>query len=390
MYRLVLIGCLAPALLAAGKPAAGDPVAQEARSVMARMPLRFEANKGQFDPSIRYAARTSEYTVALTAHGASMVFSGSPRISLSLDGSAASAAIQPENQLAVRTDYMIGPREKWHTGVANYTRVRYRAVYPGIDMVFYGSENRLEYDFVLQPGADPNAIRMNFSGAGKLTVTAEGDLALETPGGRMLQHRPLIYQGDKRRAVNGRYTLLADGRVGVQVDGYDRDQPLVIDPIITYTTLLGGGGTETMAGFKIQKGLVYVVGSTATGDWAELSTDNPYNAQVDSFIMIIDTTTPGGYSVKYFSYLGGTGNDTPMAMDVDDPGFIYVTGQTTSTDYPMQGNELGGIVSGNTTQRFRRRPVQRLFAARHFQPQLQNLLAISGGHENCGASASVV
>jgi hypothetical protein len=351
-YRFmpILVGCAASALLAAGDPAGPD--AAVARAALAQMPLRFEANRGQFDPTVLYAARTSAYYVRLTAHGASFLFAGSPRIDLSLPGSAASPAIQPQGPLAVRTDYMIGARQNWHTGVANYSRVRYGSVYPGVDLVFYGQESRLEYDFVLRPGADPHAIRLQFSGAGKLALTADGDLALETPGGRMVQHKPAIYQqdssGSNRRAVSGRYTLLPDGQVGIEVDRYDRSQSLTIDPTITYATLMGGGATETMAGIKIRNGLIYVVGSTGSGDWTQKSTDNPYNSLVDSFIEIIDISTPGNYTLKYFSYLGGSSDDYPLGMDVDIPGFVYLAGYTTSTDYPVQGNVLTGMVQGNT------------------------------------------
>jgi hypothetical protein len=347
-YRFILAGCAASALLAAGDPAGPD--APAGRAALAQLPLHFEANQGQFDPTVRYAARTSAYSVALTAYGASLLFPGSPRISLSLPGSAASPAIDPQEPLAVRTDYMIGARKNWHVGVANYSRVRYRSVYPGVDLVFYGKESRLEYDFVLRPGADPHAIRMQFSGAGKLAVTADGDLALDTPGGRMLQHKPAIYQQDSRgrHAVSGRYTLLADDLVGIQVDGYDRSQSLVIDPVITYSTLVGGQATETMAGMKIRQGQLYIVGSTGAGDWAQKSTDNPYNSEIDGFIEIINIGTPGNYTLTYFSYLGGSGNDYPLGMDVDIPGFVYLAGYTTSTDYPYQGNVLTGMVQGNT------------------------------------------
>ncbi len=364
-YRLFLMGCAASALLSAGDPRP-DPIGQDdaiAHEALAQLPLRFEANQGQFDPAVRYAARTSSYSVALTANGASFAFPGSPRISLSLPGSSAAPVIDPQEPMAARTGYMIGRRENWHTGIANYSRIRYRSVYPGVDLVFYGNENKLEYDFVLNPGADPNAIRLQFSGGAKLSVTPDGDLALDTPGGRILQHRPSIYQqiqqqsrqqiptsrAPDRRAVSGRYRLLADGLVGVQVDAYDRSQSLVIDPTITYATLMGGGATETMAGMKIRNGLIYIVGSTASGDWAQKSTDNAYNSEVDCFIEIINISTPGNYTLTYFSYLGGSGNDYPLAMDVDAPGFIYLAGYTTSTDYPMQGNVLTGMVQGNTS-----------------------------------------
>jgi hypothetical protein len=353
-YLLAVMGCALSTLAAAGDPVGPDAPTQRAQAVTARLPLRFERNQGQFDPAVRYAARASAFALALTAQGASLSFPDSPRVSLSLAGSAVSPAIEPEDPQAARTDYLVGDRRNWHTGVASFGRVRYRSVYPGVDLIFYGNASRLEYDFVLQPGADPAAIRLRFDGAGKPSLTAAGDLALETPGGRMLQHKPVLYQQDshtsQRRAVYGRYTLLAGGLVGIQVDRYNTSQPLVIDPVITYTTLMGGGGAETMAGMKIRAGLMYIVGSTGSGDWAQPSLDIPYDSQRDCFIEIIDISTPPAYKLKYFTYLGGSNNDTPLAMDVDTPGFVYLTGYTSSTDFPMQGNALVNISSGNATQ----------------------------------------
>jgi hypothetical protein len=349
-YRFILMGCAASALLTAAEPVGHD--AAVARAALAQIPLRFEANQGQFDPSVRYAARGTAYSVALTANGAAFQFPGAPRISLTLPGSAAAPVIDPQGRMEARVDYLVGRRENWHTGIANYSQVRYRSVYPGVDLVFYGKESQLEYDFMLSPGADPSAIRLQFNGAGKLGITPEGDLAIDTPGGVVTQHKPMVYQQDsrgQRHAVSGRYTLLADGLAGIQLDGYDRSRELVIDPIITYTTLLGGGATETMATIKFKGNLLYIAGSTASGDWAQKTTDNNYNSQVDCFVEIIDVTHAPNNTLKYFSYLGGTGNDFPLGMDVDVPGFIYLAGYTTSTDFPMQGNVLTGMVQGNTS-----------------------------------------
>ena len=134
--------------------------------------------------------------------------------------------------------------------------MEYRQAYPGVDVIYYGSHNQLEYDFVVAPGADPGAIRMRFSGAGRLRVTREGDLVIESPSGRLTQKRPLIYQemtyqertyqesGMGRREIRGRYVLLAGDTVGLKLDGYDRRRKLVIDPVLAYSTYLGGTGQD--------------------------------------------------------------------------------------------------------------------------------------------------
>ncbi len=350
IHRFIVMGLAASALFGAGDPAANQNPSSDAaiaRAAVAQLPLRFEANQGQFDPAVRYAARNSSYSVALTAQGALLKFPGSPKISLTLPGSAASPEMVPQEKMAALTDYMVGPRKNWHVGVANYSRIRYQSIYPGVDMVFYGKGSELEYDFILQPGADPNAIRLQMSGAGSLAITASGDLALETPGGQIVQHKPVIYQEDAKGArheVSGGYVLLSEGLVGIQLSDYDHSQALVIDPTITYSTLMGGGATETMAGMKIRQGLLYIVGSTGAGDWSQISTDTPFNSSVDCFIEIINLS---GYTLKYFSYLGGSSSDYPLGMDVDTPGFVYLAGYTNSTDYPFQGNVVTGMVQGN-------------------------------------------
>ena len=236
--------CAASVLVAAGLPVRQDPALAPAAAALAKSPLRFEANQGQFAPSVRYAARTSGFALALTARGASLRFADSPALDIALLDSNPWPLIQPLDRLSAQTDYFIGAKQNWHPGVTNYSRVKYQAVYPGIDVVYYGKGRQLEYDFVLQPGADPNAIRMQFSDAGKVMVTPAGDLGVVTANGLVLQKKPVIYQ--QNRPVAGRYKLLAANVVGIQVDGYDRGQPLVIDPVIVYSTLIGGTGTDVV------------------------------------------------------------------------------------------------------------------------------------------------
>jgi hypothetical protein len=219
--------------------------------------------------------------------------------------------------------------------------VRYRTVYPGIDVVYYGNPTRLEYDFVLAPGADPRAIRLQFRGAGHLTITPEGDLAVESAGTRMVQERPVIYQQDGRTAarcqVQGRYVLMARNVVGIRLDRYDRSKPLVIDPTLVYSTYMGGSGADQIVAARVDAlGNLCVVGSTATSDL--LSTTDTYQATnaglTNIFIAIIDTTPGNGYPILYFSYAGGKGTDLPTAMTLDPSENIYITGTTNSSNFP--------------------------------------------------------
>jgi hypothetical protein len=336
-YRLGLMVCAASVLVAAGRPVRQDPALAPAAAALARSPLRFETNQGQFAPSVRYAARTNGFALALTARGASLRFADSRPLDIALLDSNPWPLIQPLDRLSAQTDYFVGAKRNWHPGVTNYSRVKYQAVYPGIDVVYYGKGSQLEYDFVLQAGADPNAIRMRFSGAGKVMVTPAGDLGVVTANGLVLQKKPVIYQ--QGRSVSGRYRLLAANVVGIQVDGYDRSQPLVIDPAIVYSTLIGGTGTDAVTAMKIgANGLLYITGWTQTGEL--LATDMPYDNLTDAYVQVVDPSPSGGYGVLYASYLGGTNLDQALALDVDAAGFIYLTGTTTSTDFPVVGNAV--------------------------------------------------
>ena len=264
------------------------------------------------------------------------------------------APIEALDRLPAHTDYFLGSREHWHTGIPNYSRVRYRAVYPGVDVVYYGNPSRLEYDFVLQPGADPRAIRLQFRGAGHLRITAEGDLAFESAGARMVQEKPAIYQEDgrtaARRQVEGRYVLLARNVVGIRLERYDRTQPLVIDPTLVYSTYMGGSGADQIVAAQLDSlGHLYVAGSTATNDL--VSTTNTYQAanggSIDIFVAIIDTTPGKGFPILYFSYAGGTGTDIPLAMALDSSYNIYLTGTTNSTNFPTAGSAIATAGAGS-------------------------------------------
>ena len=333
------------ASLLAGTPAR-DAAAPKVQAAMARLPLRFEANQGQWNPAVRYAAHAQQYAVLLTAAGPALSFGGYARVDLALDGSNRAPEIDALDQTAGLTNYFVGSRERWRAGVPNYSRVRYRDVYPGIDVVYYGNDSRLEYDFLLEPGADPGAIRLRFQGADRVGITPQGDLLVECAGGQLVQKRPFIYQRDPRagtrRQIEGRYVRLADGAVGLRVDGYDRTRPLVIDPFLVYSSYFGGAAADQINAVKIDsKGLLYVVGRTVTSDLvATAGTYSGINQAVgtdDIFIMVLDTTASGNFAVQYLSYLGGTSEDAPAAMDIDAAGNLYIVGTTASIDFPMVG-----------------------------------------------------
>jgi len=354
-FRFGVVLCAALTLAAAPREAA----ITQAKATLAQTPLRFEANRGQWDPAVLYAARSGGYDLALTAHGPALAVAGSHRVDISMPNSNPAPNIEAIGKLPTRTDYFLGAREQWHTNIANYSRVRYGAVYPGVDVVYYGRQNQLEFDFVLQPGADPRAIRLQFQGAKRLSITPEGDLAFEFGNGRMLQKKPLIYQEDPltsiRREIPGRYVRVARNVVGLRLDGYDRKRPLVIDPTLVYCSYLGGTGVDQISAAQVDsQGHLFVTGSTATGDL--LATNDAYAtsppSQTSIFVAILDTTPGSGFPVLYFTYIGGGGADIPLAMAVDSEENVYLTGTTDSTNFPLTVNAVQTTGAGSVISAF--------------------------------------
>ncbi len=358
--RLFGIALLASAAsLAAAAPSRDAGVAR-VQTAMEQLPLRFEANLGQWNPAVRYAAHAQQYSLLFTAAGPSLEFGGRRRVDIALDNANRAPEIEALGPVSGRTNYFVGSRERWRTGVPIYSRVRYRAVYPGIDVVYYGSGGHLEYDFLVEPGADPGLIRLRFQGADRAAVTPQGDLLVECAAGRLVQKRPFVYQQDPRagrRRIQGRYVPLPDGAVGLRLDGYDRSQPLVIDPLLIYSSYFGGAAADQINAAKVtSQGLLYVVGRTLTSDLA--SSDTAYEAAntasgtSDLFIMVLDTTAAGNFSVQYLSYLGGTGDDTPASMVMDSTGNLYIAGTTNSIDFPMAGASVQTTGSSTTNNVF--------------------------------------
>src|SRR3954447_4000500 len=256
MPRLSRFGLLLCSVCLAG--ASTTPAMRQADAVLARLPLRFEANQAQLPPDVRYAARAGAYSLSLKSSGPSLSL-GSHRVDISLLNSNRAPRIEALDPLPTRTDYFVGSRDRWRANVPSFARVRYTAVYPGVDLVYYGNRSQLEYDFVLAPGADPRAIRMQFQGADRVRIADTGDLLVDD----MIQKRPIIYQENPRREIAGRYVLLGRNTVGVRVTAYDRSRQLVIDPVLSYLTYMGGTGTDRINAAKLYKNLLYITGQIA-------------------------------------------------------------------------------------------------------------------------------
>src|SRR5207244_1840388 len=226
---------------------------------------------------------------------------------------------------------------KWRTNVPTYARVEYRDIYPGVNLVYFGDQRQLEYDFVVRPGASPKAITLGFQGADKLEVDAQGDLVLHTAVGAIRQRRPFVYQevGGARREIAGGYVLRGAGRVGFQVAAYDRSQPLVIDPVLSYATYLGGSRNDTAYGIAVDaSGNAYVAGITDSTDFPTTAGAFQPTFGGGSGDAFVTKLAPTGSALAYSTYVGGSALDRARGIAVDALGNAYVTGLTVSTDFP--------------------------------------------------------
>lgn len=341
--------CLASCVFLAGSvqgaPAAVSPEA--ARKLLEDLPIFFEPNRGQWNPQVKFSARAGGYQLFLTAREALFAYprpdGGSSRLAgFSLLNANASPAAAGVDQLPSRSNYFRGrSKSGWRTGVAHYARVHYREVYPGIDLVYYGAQKRLEYDFILQPGADPDLIRLKFSG-GRLELTPEGDLVLKDGDARLVQHRPYVYQDDpdssSRRQVSGKYRLLGRNVVGFELGKYDRSRPLVIDPVIVFASFVGGAGADGVTAVKLNsEGILYVLGYTNSADIT--GTGNPYQAELagdqDVFLARINPAAAGSAALISLTFFGGKGKETPAGLALISDKIVCFAGTTSSTDLPL-------------------------------------------------------
>jgi Beta-propeller repeat/Abnormal spindle-like microcephaly-assoc'd, ASPM-SPD-2-Hydin len=335
----------------------------------------FEANQGQADPQVKFMFRGEGYTAFLTS--GSMVLSlrptnlalipktgdvpstDLPRVSSTtmqfrLSGAAQSPAVIGEDQKPGRVNYFIGKDPtKWRTNVPIYARIRYKNVYPGIDLVYHGSGRQIECDFAVSPGANPNRIQFEITGANEIRVDAMGNLLLKTNNGELHFESPVVYQESKgqRVVVDGGYVVNDPTHITFHIADYDPAKPLVIDPVLVYSTYLGGSGTDQPAGIAVDStGSVYIAGTTNSPDFP-LATLGSLPTGVDHvFVAKLD---PTGSNLVYSDYIGGSSQDFGYALTLDSANNVYVTGNTRSTDFPVVNPyqaALPGVYNGFLTK----------------------------------------
>lgn len=352
----------------------------------AKLPLAFEANQGQAPDDVRFVSHDAGYTLYLTDSKAvlalrsaggksyrergtvesreSKVEARKPKsenrnsvLTMSLVGGNPNAVVRGIDQLPGTSNYLIGSDPaKWRTGVPNYGKVTYEGVYPGVDLVYYGRQGRLEYDFEVAPEADPTGIALEFGAfdhsgqqsgqkfaqsAGvepaPLRLDANGNVVVHTAAGELQLHRPVVYQRDARgtRTVAARYELDRNrSEIRLRLGAYDRREALVIDPALSYSTLLDGTPAVPFGGIAVDSGgNAYVTGGTL--DSAFPVTSGAFQTTLNGTSNVYVTKlNPQGTGAVYSTYIGGSGYDTGNAIALDSAGDAYVTGSTSSSDFP--------------------------------------------------------
>ncbi len=353
---------------------AGKPVVS-----YAKLPLSFEANQGQTDARVKFLSRGPGYTLFLTGDevalelpepgvrsqesGAGPIRSalrrttdhGQPAreslLRLKLVNANRNATVVGASELPGKANYFIGnDPQKWRINLPTYAKVEYAGIYPGVDLVFYGNQRRLEHDFVVAPGSDASSIAFRLEGSRKVSLDAEGALAIAVEAGKVRFERPVIYQEDNsgRREIPGGYVIKGNGEVSFEIGPYDRTTPLVIDPVLTltYSTCLGGSLIDTGVAIAVDStGNAYVTGQSYSTNFP--TTRGAFQtSRRGAENVFVSKLNGNGSALIYSTYIGGSTLDGGTGIGVDALGDAYVAGYTYSSDFPTTAGAFQTSLAG--------------------------------------------
>ena len=368
---IVLSAVAAPAQQASNgqpsaKSSAAPTFADQARilDTYGKLPLSFEANQGQADARVKFLSHTSGYSLFLTGDEAVLTLSGSktntdkpkvtatsgptqsgisapkagPVLRMKLRNANPAAKITGVDELAGTSNYFIGnDASKWRTSVPTYAKVKYEEIYSGIDLVYYGNQRQLEYDFIVAPGADPRRIAFDIGGAKRIRRDQHGDLVLNMGEGEIRWHKPVVYQekDGTRQEIAARYSIADKNRVAFDIAQYDASEPLYIDPLI-YSTFLGGSNyLDSGSGIAVDSaGNAYVTGSTTSRDFPITPGAFQTNFQSQNEDAFVTKISPDGSTLLYSTYLGAGTWNSGIGIAVDSSGDAFVLGSTQSPYFP--------------------------------------------------------
>ncbi|OHB69328.1 MAG: hypothetical protein A2W23_03740 [Planctomycetes bacterium RBG_16_43_13] len=312
-----------------------------------KLPLSFIRNDGQIDKRVMFYEKGSGHATFFSKEGVSISLKND-LVKLTFLNANKSPEIVALNQQSGKVNYFTGNNpSKWKTNIPTFSSVLYKEVYPGIDIKFYGNNSQMEYDIIVQPGADPAKVNFSYDGIKDLKVTEGGDLEIVLNHGSIIQKSPVIYQDieGERVPVKGSFKI-DKSSYRFELASYHKDFPLVIDPVLIYSTYVGGSNNEEIRDIKVDSsGNVYVTGDTYSTDFPVASAIYGTNAgSADAFVTKIDAS---GTALIYSTYIGGSAYERGTRLFVDPSGSVYVSGQTASTDFPtvspVQSTNSGGM-----------------------------------------------
>jgi Tol biopolymer transport system component len=325
-----------------------------------KLPLSFEPNQGQFGEEVGFLARGAGYNLFLSSggtvvlrlqnnaksnsfdkkaidHASAAIFD---TLQLKLDGANSDAPATALAELPGKSNYFIGnDPKKWHTDIPGFAKVKYESVYPGIDVVYYGNQREIEYDFIVAPRTNPDVIKIDIQGARDIKINSDGELVLKTKGGELRQPKPLIYQDIEgvRRTIPGGYARKGKRHIGFEIGNYDRTKTLIIDPVLSYFSYLGGTGADSGSSIAVDaSGNAYIVGQTNSANFPTTSGAYDQSGSLNSlgnpdiFVAKFNTSVSGAASLVYSTYIGGTATDFGTDIAVDSTGNAYIVGHTDS------------------------------------------------------------
>jgi hypothetical protein len=343
-----------------------DSTRLQVEASYANLPLSFEPNQGQTDPRVKFVSHAGNRTLWLTSDeavlavgrrsrpgrfdqkqpaattaGLSQIAEAAPAVlRIRFAGGNRMAAIEGEDKQPGIVSYFAGKPEQWRTKIPTYARVRYRNLYPGIDLVFYGNHRQLEYDLVVSPGADPAQIKLGITGAESLKLDADGNLVMKTAAGDVVQQKPRIYQrkGSDLIAVAGRYVINGKDEIGLRLEHYDRTAAVIIDPVLRYSSFLSGGGDEDDAGTGIaidSSNRAVVAGWTDSSPFpSKEGKQPPFMGGSAAYVIKLDFT---GSNVIFTAFIANAVEFATVALALDGADNIYLAGTTNGTNFAPEG-----------------------------------------------------
>lgn len=330
-----------------------------------KLPLRFEANEGQSGNQAKFISRGSGYALFLSDQEAVLGLQNKPNdrsratdggrrngetsqsavIKMGFVNSRSNPRVIPLDEMPTKSNYFLGNNpQKWRTQVHNFARVKYEELYPGIDLVWYGNQQQLEHDFIVAPGADPRRIQLRFTGAREMKIDEEGSLVLQAEGGDLRLLKPKAWQevDGGRREVSCNYRINRSRQIEFQLGRYDARRDLIIDPVLVYSTYLGGSGLDLGVDIAVDsEGNAYLTGVTDSINFPGPSPiQNNAGGQHEVFVLKLDRS---GMGAVYATWLGGNGMDTADGIAIDAMKNVVIVGRTDSSNFPTLNPLQSGL-----------------------------------------------